>query len=48
MKKDAVLFDLGGTLAYYYEMPEFADLLRRSIAEVQEYLLNEDNRMQLR
>ena len=46
MKKDTVPFDLSGTLAYYYEMPEFVDLLRRGIAEVQEYLLNEDAQRQ--
>lgn len=46
MKKDTVPFDLSGTLAYYYKMPEFADLLRRGIAEVQEYLLNEDAQRQ--
>ena len=46
MKKDTVPFDLSGTLAYYYEMPEFADLLRQGIAEVQEYLLNEDAQRQ--
>jgi len=27
VKKDTVPFDLSGTLAYYYKMPEFADLL---------------------
>jgi len=44
VKKDTVPFDLSGTLAYYYEMPEFADLLRRGIAEVHSALSGQRKR----
>jgi putative hydrolase of the HAD superfamily len=40
--KKAVLFDLGGTLAYYYERSEFPEILRQSIAEVKAYLNEHD------
>ena len=36
--KRAVLFDLGGTLAYYYERSEFPAILDEGIAEVKGYL----------
>ena len=41
MTKDTILFDLGGTLAYYYEMLEFPSVLQQAVAEVQGYLLKE-------
>ena len=42
MTEDTILFDLGGTLAYYYEMPEFPYILQQAVAEVRDYLLKED------
>lgn len=36
--KDTVLFDLGGTLAQYYESSEFPAILEQAIAQVQNYL----------
>ena len=36
--KNAVLFDLGNTLAQYFERSEFPDILEQAIAEVQNYL----------
>jgi putative hydrolase of the HAD superfamily len=41
MVRSTVLFDLGGTLAYYYEMSEFPGLLRESINKVRDYILGE-------
>ena len=41
MTKDTILFDLGGTLAYYYEISEFPHILEQAVAEVQDYLLKE-------
>jgi len=35
--KNVVLFDLGNTLAYYFERHEFPDILRQAITEVQNY-----------
>jgi putative hydrolase of the HAD superfamily len=40
--KKAVLFDLGNTLAHYFDMHEFPEILRQAITEVQNYLLKED------
>lgn len=37
--KNAVLFDLGGTLANYFERSEFPDILRQAIAEETDYIL---------
>lgn len=39
--KDTVLFDLGGTLAHYYEMSEFPSLLQQAVAGVRDYLFRE-------
>ena len=36
--KNAVLFDLGGTLADYYERSEFPEILRQGIGAVEAYL----------
>jgi len=36
--KNTVLFDLGGTLARYFERSEFPDILKQAITEVQNYL----------
>ncbi|MBX5328659.1 MAG: HAD family hydrolase [Candidatus Bathyarchaeota archaeon] len=36
--KDTVLFDLGNTLAYYFERHEFPEILKQAITEVQTYL----------
>ncbi len=36
--KRAVLFDLGGTLAHYFERAEFPGILEQAIAEVRGYL----------
>ena len=36
--KNVVLFDLGGTLAHYYDMHEFPAILKQAIIEVQGYL----------
>jgi putative hydrolase of the HAD superfamily len=36
--RNTILFDLGGTLAHYYEMPEFPFILEQAIREVQRYL----------
>lgn len=36
--KDTVLFDLGNTLAYYFERREFPEILKQAITEVQTYL----------
>jgi putative hydrolase of the HAD superfamily len=38
VRKSAVLFDLGGTLAYYYDMSEFPSILQHAISDVQSYL----------
>lgn len=38
MAKSTILFDLGGTLAHYYDMPEFPCILEHAITEVQLYL----------
>jgi len=46
VNRTAVLFDLGGTLAYYYEMLDFPGLLEQAITEVQEYLLKEGKLLQ--
>ncbi|MBM4050160.1 MAG: hypothetical protein FJ279_34120, partial [Planctomycetes bacterium] len=35
---EAVLFDLGGTLAQYYERAEFPGILKQCISEAQEHL----------
>jgi putative hydrolase of the HAD superfamily len=40
--KKAVLFDLGNTLAYYFEMHEFPEILKQAITEVQNHLLQKD------
>ncbi|MEM3697144.1 MAG: HAD family hydrolase [Candidatus Bathyarchaeia archaeon] len=37
-KKKAVLFDLGNTLAFYFERNEFPAILRQAITQVQSYL----------
>jgi|Deesub1362B_J571_1020462.scaffolds.fasta_scaffold00003_589 hypothetical protein len=37
--KEAVLFDLGGTLAEYFDLNDFPDILRETILRVQEFLL---------
>ena len=42
MTEDTILFDLGGTLAYYYEMSEFPRILEQAIAEVRDYLSKEN------
>lgn len=39
--KNTVLFDLGNTLAYYFEMWEFPEILKQAITEVRDYLLQE-------
>lgn len=36
--KNTVLFDLGGTLAQYYDRSEFPGILKQAITEVQDYL----------
>jgi putative hydrolase of the HAD superfamily len=36
--KNAVLFDFGGTLVYYFNRPEFPEILKQGIIEVQDYL----------
>lgn len=36
--KDTVLFDLGNTLAYYFERHEFPEILKQAITEVQTHL----------
>jgi len=36
--KNTILFDLGGTLAYYYNMSEFPSILEQAIREIQFYL----------
>ena len=36
--KNTALFDLGGTLAQYFERSEFPDILEQAITEVQNYL----------
>ena len=36
--KNTVLFDLGGTLAQYFERSEFPDILEQAITDVQNYL----------
>ena len=38
MKKTTILFDLGGTLAHYYERSEFPAILEEAIAHVQSLL----------
>ena len=40
--KDAVLFDLGGTLISYYEKGQFAGILEQAIAEVSHYLQDQE------
>jgi len=40
--KNAVLFDLGNTLVYYFERHEFPEILRQAITEVQNYLRKKD------
>jgi hypothetical protein len=35
--KNTVLFDLGGTLAQYFERFEFPGILKQAITEVQNY-----------
>jgi putative hydrolase of the HAD superfamily len=40
--KKAVLFDVGNTLAQYFEMHEFPEILGQAITEVQNYLLQKD------
>jgi putative hydrolase of the HAD superfamily len=37
--KKSILFDLGGTLAYFYEPYEFSGILQQAVADVREYLL---------
>ena len=39
--KDFILFDLGNTLASYYERSEFPDILKHAIKEVSDYLAKE-------
>jgi putative hydrolase of the HAD superfamily len=41
--KKAVLFDLGGTLADYYERVEFPEIVRQGIAAVEAYLSERRN-----
>ena len=41
MTKNTVLFDLGGTLAYYYEMSEFPQRLQECVNGVRDYLVTE-------
>ena len=41
MTKNTVLFDLGGTLAYYYEMSEFPQRLQECVNGVRDYLSRE-------
>jgi FMN phosphatase YigB (HAD superfamily) len=36
--KSTILFDLGGTLAHYYDRSEFPFILEQAIREVQFYL----------
>jgi len=36
--RNTILFDLGGTLAHYYDMSDFASILKQAIREVQLYL----------
>lgn len=36
--KNTVLFDLGGTLVYYFVRSEFPEILRQAITEVENYL----------
>jgi HAD superfamily hydrolase (TIGR01509 family) len=36
--RNTILFDLGGTLAHYYDMSDFPSLLKQAIGEVQLYL----------
>ena len=36
--RNTILFDLGGTLAHYYEMSDFPSILEQAIREVQFYL----------
>jgi FMN phosphatase YigB (HAD superfamily) len=36
--RSTILFDLGGTLAHYYDMSEFPFILEQAIREVQGYL----------
>lgn len=38
MKKNTILFDLGGTLAQYYDLSEFPSILDQGIKEAQLYL----------
>ena len=41
MTKNTILFDLGGTLAYYYEMSEFPQRLQECVNGVRDYLSKE-------
>lgn len=41
MTKNTILFDLGGTLAYYYEMSEFSQRLQECVIGVRDYLSRE-------
>ena len=41
MTKNTVLFDLGGTLAHYYEMPEFPKRLQECVDGVRNFLSKE-------
>jgi putative hydrolase of the HAD superfamily len=36
--RNTILFDLGGTLAHYYDMSDFPSILKQAIGEVQLYL----------
>jgi FMN phosphatase YigB (HAD superfamily) len=36
--KNTILFDLGGTLAHYYERAEFSFILEQAIMETRDYL----------
>jgi len=40
--KNTVLFDLGNTLAHYFERHEFPNILKQAISEVQNYLHQSD------
>jgi putative hydrolase of the HAD superfamily len=40
--KNTILFDLGGTLAQYYDRSEFPGILDQAITEVQDYLRGEN------
>jgi putative hydrolase of the HAD superfamily len=38
VRKNTILFDLGGTLAHYYDMCDFPSILEEAIGKVQSYL----------